>query len=377
VDRRLLLAPERTHGGPCHARARGLSKRSAQQAAGLRRRLPRSEAEGAAKASLRLAGRLLIGLCLLLPAAEAAAEDLSVVSYNVHGLPAWIARDDPDARMPAIGRLLSRYDVALVQEVWGYQDSLAASVSHGLKLQGNAARSALLGALSLFCGSCGAGLSLYTDPPRERVLETAALAYNLCADWLFGANDCWATKGFVFARLRLASGSEVDVYDTHLEAGDGEDDRSVREAQLEKLQAFLAVRSAGRAVILGGDLNLAYDAAHPRGVVESFAKSLGLRDSGARPADLSRWKNRIDWILFRDGADVTLAASASGEDLDFVRDGAPLSDHPAVFTRFRVTRHTLPRDAEAVSPQDPAQVEMPPSTGITAPVTYEPARDAR
>ena len=283
-------------------------------------------------------GRLLIGLGALLSGIEASAEELSVVSYNVHGLPAWIARDDPAARMPVIGKLLSRYDVALVQEVWGYQDVLATSVSQGTKLQGNLARSTPLGWLSFFCGSCGAGLSLYTDPPRERVVDSAAVPYDLCADWLLSANDCWATKGFLFARLRLASGSEVDVYDTHLEAGDGEDDFVVRKSQMEKLRAFLSARSAGRAVIVGGDLNLAYDVARPRGLVEGFATALGLRDTGARPADLSRWEKRIDWILFRDGSDVLLAPTASGEELDFVQDGAPLSDHPAVFARFRVSR---------------------------------------
>lgn len=283
---------------------------------------------------------MLAGLCgaALALAAPARAEEISVVSFNVHGLPAWIARDDPAARMPEIGRLLSRYDVALVQEVWGYEEALAAETPHGAKLQGNAARSTWLRALGFLCGRCGSGLSLFTDPPRERVVASEAVAYDRCADWLFSANDCWATKGFQFVRLRLASGTELDVYNTHLEAGDADDDFEVRAAQLDELRSFVSMKSAGRAVILGGDLNLSHDDPRSAAAVAAFAGALGLRDSGARPADRSRWPERIDWILYREGTDIRLALTTSGEDLDFRVGDEALSDHPAVFARFRVTR---------------------------------------
>jgi hypothetical protein len=286
---------------------------------------------------LRIAALAALALSLV-PAARSHGEDVSVVSYNVHGLPSWIARDDPESRMPAIGRLLARYDVALVQEVWGFHPLLGSAVGAPIQREGNAARTPLLGRLSFFCGGCGAGLSFFAELPRERMTAFAAEPYDLCADWLFGANDCWATKGFVFARLRFASGAEVDFYDTHLEAGDGEDDFVVRGEQLEKLRAFVAERSAGRAVILGGDLNLSWDEPRARTLVERFAGALDLRDTGARPRDRSRWPKRIDWILYRDGADLSLSVLEAGEERSFVRDDAPMSDHPAVFARFRVEK---------------------------------------
>ncbi len=286
--------------------------------------------------------RAAAGLLLLLLAAPGRADELAVVSYNVHGLPAWITRDDPEARMRAIGPRLALYDVALVQEDWSHHALLAASAGHATQLRGNGPRAVLLAGFSFFCGGCGSGLSVFASLPRERVLDVEAVPYGLCADWLLGANDCWATKGFLFARLRLASGAEVDVYDTHLEAGDGEDDLAVREQQLERLRGFMAERSAGRAVILGGDLNLPYDDVRQRAVVERFASALGLRDAGARPSDGSRWEKRLDWILYRDGADVSLALLVAGEERAFVQNpegaqgGTPLSDHPAVFARFRL-----------------------------------------
>ena len=281
--------------------------------------------------------RIVAAALVVVPLPAAAGETLSVVSYNVHGLPAWIAGDDPAARMPAIGPRLARYDVALVQEDWSYGERLAESTGLALRVAGNAARSAWLRSLSFFCGACGSGLALFSKLGRERLLSAEALPYDLCADWITSANDCWATKGFVFARLRLHSGAELDVVNTHLEAGDGEADLAVREQQLEILGRFLAARSAGRALVLGGDLNLPFDDARQRAAVERFAAALGLSDAGARPAEPGRWEKRLDYILWRSGEGTGLSLLEAGEDGGFSRGGAPLSDHPAVFARFRVT----------------------------------------
>src|SRR5262249_34550650 len=54
---------------------------------------------------------------LVLRAASAApapdAVEFTVLSYNTHGLPGWIAGDAPERRFPLIGALAQRYDVAL------------------------------------------------------------------------------------------------------------------------------------------------------------------------------------------------------------------------------------------------------------------------
>jgi len=238
--------------------------------------------------------------------------------------------------MPVIGKLLAGYDVALIQEDWTYHALLAANAGHDIQLLGSGPRSALLGRFSFLCGTCGSGLAFFAAMPRERLVESAAEPYGVCADWIVSGNDCWATKGFLFTRLRLASGIEIDVYDTHLESGESDSDFEVRERQLEILRGFVTEHSASRAVILGGDLNAAYDEHRERDMVERFADAVRLRDSGARQPDLRRWSNRLDWILYRDGAHVSLSVLAAGEDQRFLRDGAPLSDHPAVFARFRI-----------------------------------------
>ncbi len=64
------------------------------------------------------------------PSNDRAPAEVSVLSYNTHGLPAWIALDRPGARLPVIGRLANRYDVALLQEDFAYHDRLLLGATH-------------------------------------------------------------------------------------------------------------------------------------------------------------------------------------------------------------------------------------------------------
>ena len=58
--------------------------------------------------------RLLI-VALLLAAAPAAGDEFTVLSYNTHGLSAWVAGDDPAARLSIIGVKSNAYHVALLR----------------------------------------------------------------------------------------------------------------------------------------------------------------------------------------------------------------------------------------------------------------------
>jgi hypothetical protein len=65
-----------------------------------------------------------------------------------------------------------------------------------------------------------------------------------------------------------------------------------------------------------------------------FRERLGLEDSGAG-AELPFWRER-DFVLFRSGAGTNLSVEESGEAVEFVSRGRALSDHPALYVRFRV-----------------------------------------
>lgn len=275
-------------------------------------------------------------LALVLYALPSVAEPipLSVLSYNTHGLPAWIARDRPEKRFPQIAKLAASYDLALFQE--NFVDSNFKALGGGLKdwflQRGNGSRAGWLSMLSTLCGSCGSGLTIAAQP-KLKTEVLARNAYGSCSGWLTASNDCWATKGYMAIRVTLANGDTVDVYDLHLDAGGGRSDHKVRRKQLEVLRAEVARTSAGHAVIVGGDFNLDPRRRRDRVLLDRFTSELQLTSSGACSA--TKWPEQLDHLLYRSGGATQLKLISAGEAEEFLsHKNKPLSDHPAVFARF-------------------------------------------
>jgi endonuclease/exonuclease/phosphatase family metal-dependent hydrolase len=282
----------------------------------------------------RLAVALLLAVGLGgAAAAGPKAAEFSVLSYNTHGLPRWVAGDQPQRRFPRIAALVERYDVALLQEDFSHHRELRAATRQLLVERGNPSRFRGSPLCLLFCE--GSGLSFVTRLPRDWLVDLASRAYDACAGWLRGANDCFATKGFQHAQLVLGGEFEVHVVNTHLDAGRSPADHAARRAQLGRLRAHLESKAAGAALVLGGDLNL--DASDPADVAlrDEFTAALGLEDTGAVAAAGARWR-RLDYLYHRSGSAVLLELLEAGEAAEFVNGaGAPLSDHPAIFARLR------------------------------------------
>jgi endonuclease/exonuclease/phosphatase family metal-dependent hydrolase len=269
-------------------------------------------------------------LCALAPAARAGepergAIELAVLTYNTHGLPAWLAGDGPAERFPKLLARAARYDLVLVQEDFAFHDLVRRHRRHPVLLRGN-------GAWLPWPFLQGAGLTLLSHLPW---LHRHARPYGVCHGWLAAASDCIGNKGFLMARLALANGAVLDVWTTHLDAGDAEGDDDARAAQLGLLADEIETRSPDRALLVGGDLNLHWGVAHDRRRLEGFAQRLGLAEA-ARPSPDSGWR-QIDYLLVRSGVGAAIEVLGGGVDAAFVDDdGNALSDHPAVFTRLRV-----------------------------------------
>ena len=267
-------------------------------------------------------------MLLLLLAASAPAEELRLLSYNTHGLPGWVARDAPEQRLPAIAAELERYDLALLQEDFAYHDRLLSQLRATRVLRGNGRRSS--------CPICsGSGLTLVSTLPAGTLAEVTQQAYGRCAGWLGGANDCLATKGFQLARIELPSGARLHLAHTHLDAGRSAADRAVRRQQLALLAEAIRARVGAGALVVAGDLNLDAAQAEDAALLTDFLRALGLQDSGAHPPEGSHWKV-LDYLLVRSGPDAQLSVHEAGEDTRFQLDGAPLSDHPAIFVKLAV-----------------------------------------
>ena len=167
-----------------------------------------------------------------------------MLSYNTHGLPAWVAGDAPEQRFPKIGALVRAYDVALLQEDFAHHLRLVEGTGDLLVERGNESRFRASALCLLFCE--GSGLTFMTRLPRGWLEALESRAYDACSGWLGGANDCLATKGFQHARVLLGGEFEVHFVNTHLDAGRAPEDRAARRAQLEGLRELPGARGRGR-----------------------------------------------------------------------------------------------------------------------------------
>lgn len=268
-----------------------------------------------------------------------ASLELSVLSYNTHGLRGTFVDDAPEARFPAIGRLINAYDVVLLQEDFAYHQSIATSAEHAIRRRGNPQdRNPIADLLApIVCGDCGAGLSTLIDLQESSLLAEHREAYDDYSGWFDARKDAWVTKGLLALRVRLPGGAVVDVYNSHLDAGKKPKrvrDHQTRERQLAQLERAIRDFSGSGALILAGDFNARVDRRNP--ALEEFVAALGLQESGAQ-TDPDRWRPRCEYIFYRGDARTEISLVEAGEAAEFVgQKGKPLSDHPAIRARFAI-----------------------------------------
>jgi hypothetical protein len=218
----------------------------------------------------------------------------------------------------------------------------------------------------------GDGLTLMSDLSVLSFSRTQWL--NCFGSGGIAGSDCDTNKGFMFARIELAPGFEIDLYHLHADAGSDANSRAARIANIAQLTAAIQANSAGRAVIVLGDTNSLYTRS-----AENFGQilgTLGLEDawvesalagvvpgfgsannSGCPPprgtatgsaVDASGATcELVDKILFRSGGGVQLSLLDYEVLLNFVdAGGTELSDHLPVTAMFDV--QFVPEPALAV-----------------------------
>jgi endonuclease/exonuclease/phosphatase family metal-dependent hydrolase len=271
---------------------------------------------------------------------------LTVLTYNVHGLPWPIASGRPAAlaaigeRLKALHQVGAAPGIALIQEAFT-ADAQAIARRSGYRHaafgpdQQGAASTPLPPGVSgpgLTRGErwikgegigkwTGSGLLILSDYP---IIRTARMSYSAAACAGF---DCLAAKGAMLAELALPDGRHVEVVDTHLNSRHASgviDDRSNRAwlVQIAELRAFVARNHDHRLPLLvGGDFNVGGDIVRRLGFAD-FADTIGgapadaLRDlvrRGARLSQDGRYElaRARDWQLSAAGSAARLAPLAA------------------------------------------------------------------
>jgi endonuclease/exonuclease/phosphatase family metal-dependent hydrolase len=248
-----------------------------------------------------------------------ASGSLTVLNYNVWGLPEIITGSDPDIRLPQISPLLDEFDIALVQEDFAYHAELSEQTSHPYQSDSN--HTGLVTPEEM-----GDGLNRFSRFPFsgfERV------PWPSCNGTLECGGDCLATKGFTFARHQVEAGVEIDVYNLHNEAGRCDRDFVVRAASTEAILDEIDALSAERAVIVVGDFNLLLGDEGDEPLLEMW--SAALRDVCTELDCPERdERGRRERAYLRNGTNVELTSVTHqlGHPAFFDEAGDALSNHP-------------------------------------------------
>ncbi|MDT9698933.1 jacalin-like lectin [Streptomyces sp. P17] len=275
-----------------------------------------------AAAALALTGLATTGAA---PATAATSGSFDVLTYNIAGLPLGLGDSDPETNTPLIGQRLGAYDIVNVQEDFNYHASLYANDTHPY-------RTATSGGAAI-----GDGLNTLSDYAFE---DFQRVKWNNCT-----GTNCLTPKGFSLARVRIAEGVFVDLYNVHTNADSDDAALAARRANIEQLSDFIQANSAGNAVIVMGDTNTRYTRAGDN--IRTLLSENGLKDpwvdlvkGGTAPAqgsdallcDAAAPTNDcevVDKVLYRGSDLLSLNATRyNTEWASFLRsDGKHLSDH--------------------------------------------------
>ena len=269
-------------------------------------------------------------LSMNLSSLEKQSDKLRILVYNTHGLPEIFINDNPKKRFPIIGEKTQDYDISLLQEDYSHHEEL----SSGLAKESIAIRGGM--GSRLLCPFCtGSGLTSVFNLPENWTVEVENKTFQTCSGWLKGANDCFAYKGFQIIKITLPSNKEFFIINTHMDAGRKNSDRSSRKKQLEHIVSTISQRTATKALIVAGDLNLHSKNPEDVKLLKKFKKELKLTDAFTGHKISEKW-NILDYILYRPGNEVEFKIISVGEDKSFITEDGHLSDHPALFIEVSI-----------------------------------------
>ncbi|KNC83211.1 hypothetical protein SARC_04536 [Sphaeroforma arctica JP610] len=194
-------------------------------------------------------------------AASSRKKTLRFLTYNIFIRPPGIqsaGTDYKDLRLQLLPSVLAEYDVICLQELFG---------------TGSDRRNRLLSDLAKH----GLGYSVFLPyqlgyfPPKlidggVTIVSRYPIEFSdffVYSDAYLFTADVWTSKGILLARVQVpqADGNplSVDVYSTHMQAHDAEDDRytSVRYKQIKEMLAFVKRHSGTENhIVIAGDFNV-------------------------------------------------------------------------------------------------------------------------
>jgi hypothetical protein len=246
---------------------------------------------------------------------ETTSGSLSLLTYNVAGIPGILSGWRSARNVPQASPLLNRYDVVLAQEDFSYHRELVGRAEHRHQWGPTLARFALV----------GDGLSALSKLPIE---PGQRVRWDRCSGYLLDECDCFGEKGFAAFDVRLSRSASLRIYNLHADAGHADADIAARRSGYDQLAQHLLDHAAASAVVVAGDTNLDSTDPRDRRILREFLARTGLREVCRQFACRGR---NLDRVFYRSSRHVELSALDWHADARFVDEqGRHLSDHHAM-----------------------------------------------
>lgn len=198
-----------------------------------------------------------------------------VITYNVFCRSNLLFSDSQNLRAKLIPKALVKYpkdiDCILIQEIFAECSEKKMDKKmkqYGFKYKSKKAGRKPLLKCMCFCGKVDdSGLKIYSKYP---IIEQAELIFENSVPI-----DSIANKGCLYVKIEK-DGEKINVLNTHLQAGGGND---IRLKQLEEIEYFLRILNLPKdePVIIGGDFNIdVNDSAFQEGMNIINMKNIGL-----------------------------------------------------------------------------------------------------
>ena len=302
------------------------------------------------------------------PGGALATGRLSLMTYNVHGLPWPLASGRPAAMIAIASRLRAmrmahrQPDVVALQEAFGDDAkaigraagyrymAVGPGAADGSTLALNEADRRFLVRGSMFDGEgigkrLDSGLVIFSDYPIAAVRR---IVYPVCAGY-----DCLANKGALAVTILGPGGQPVAVLNTHLNSGHASGVPKPRRyyaygRQVAQVAAFAAaIEATGVPLLLAGDFNVGHDPVRRRAFGAWLASARSAPavaaadcriDPGcsivATPSLAESLHRAKDWLMYRASTTTRIRPTAISAPFGRERDGAMLSDHIGIAASY-------------------------------------------
>ncbi len=289
-------------------------------------------------------------LCVSVSAEDISPEELSILCYNVEGLPSVPYINDIDRDVindtELIGEYLnsSGYDIIALQEDFNFHFLLK-----------NCMKSYPYSSIHSGGVPVGDGLNIYSKYP---IYNVERIEWDEHYGVLDAGSDELTPKGILYCTVELAQGVLIDFYNIHVDAYGDDCSEEAKRSNFLQLSELIEEKSTGRPVIITGDFNCTLHNSIIGGLYENLLEKSGLKDVWAelenngdyfrgdnRDSLISDWYTRYSgnyWGLwdsverfeYSDGSGITLTPT-SHEYVNITdSSGRSLSDHVSARVTF-------------------------------------------